>query len=200
MKFIVTSIWLAFAAIAVASPKFAVVRVTDIYRELPSTKALQKEFLGERDGIMKDERALRLREIIGVLKTMQDQLKPLRNDMENPETQKLLRDYGIKQQEAQTLQQEFEDFRAEEDKRINKAMVEAMRKSLDRITEASQQLAKERDLDVVVDTSGDSNTGVPLVLYSGDAPDLTDDVIARLDEKPLDDAASEPEASTETQN
>jgi outer membrane protein len=107
-----------------------------------------------------------------------------------------VREYEIKRQEAQTLQQEFEGFRESEDKRINKEMVAAMRDSLNRITEASQQLAKERNIDALLDTSGDTNTGVPFVLYSGDALDLTDDVIALLDEKPLDEEASEPETET----
>ncbi|MGJ8642449.1 MAG: OmpH family outer membrane protein [Luteolibacter sp.] len=197
MKFIVTSLWLALVAISFAAPtKFAVVRVTDIYRALPSTAALQKKVVGEREAIMGNKRAEQLRAIIGVLQSLQLELNARKNDLENPETKKLVRDYEIKRQEAQTLQQEFEEYRTSEDKRINAEMVSAMRDSLNRIKEASQQLAKEQNLDVVIDTSGDSNTGVPFVLYSGDAPDLTDEVIAFLDEKPLDEEASEPEAET----
>ncbi|MEP2774698.1 MAG: OmpH family outer membrane protein [Luteolibacter sp.] len=196
MKFIVTSLWLALAAIAVAAPSFAVVRVTDIYRELPSTAALQKKIMAEREGIMENKRAEQLRAVIGVLQSMQAQLEAKKNDQDNPETKKLVRDYEIKRQEAQTLQQEFEQFREAEDKRINKEMVAAMRESLNRIAEASRQLAKERNLDAVIDTSGDTNTGLPFVLYSGDAPDITDDVIALLDEKPLDEEASTPDAET----
>lgn len=202
MKFIVTSLWLALAAISFAAPtKFAVVRVTDIYRNLPSTAALQKKVVNEREAIMDNQRAVQLRAIIGVLQSMQTELNARKNDLESPETKKLVRDYEIKRQEAQTLQQEFEEYRKSEDKRINAEMVSAMRDSLNRISEASQQLAEEHNLDVVIDTSGDSNTGVPFVLYSGDAPDLTDDVIALLDEKPLDEEPIEPEAETaETEN
>lgn len=196
MKLIVTSLWLALAAISFAGSNFAVVRVTDIYRGLPSTAALQKKVVAERESILDNERAVQLRAIIGVLQSMQAELSARKDDLENPDTKKLVRDYEIKRQEAQTLQQEFEEFRETEDKRINKEMVAAMRDSLGRITKASQQLAKERNLDVVIDTSGDSNTGVPFVLYSGDAPDLTDDVIALLDEKPLEEKVSEPEGET----
>lgn len=196
MKFIVTSLWLALVAISFAAPKFAVVRVTDIYRDLPSTAALQKKVVAERDAIMDNERAEQLRAIISVLQSMQVQLDAKKEDMESPDAKKLVREYEIKRQEAQTLQQEFEGFRESEDKRINKEMVAAMRDSLNRITEASQQLAKERNIDALLDTSGDTNTGVPFVLYSGDALDLTDDVIALLDEKPLDEEASEPETET----
>lgn len=199
MKLIVTSLWLALAAISLAAPKFAVVRVTDIYRSLPSTEAMRKNVVVERKAIMDNERAVQLRAIIGVMQSMQVELNARKNEPESPETKKLVRDFEIKRQEARTLQQEFEEFRQAEDKRINTEMVTAMRDSLRQITEASQQLAEERNLDVVIDTSGDSNTGVPFVLYSGDALDLTEDVIALLDEKPLDEQASEEDKTAEAE-
>ena len=200
MKLTVISVWLAVATAALAAPKVAIVRVTDIYRNLPSTKAMQEKFVGENDAIVKNERAVQLEKIVEVLQSMKAELVSRRNEAENPEVQKLARDYEIKRQEAQALRQEFEEFNTTEKKRINKELVETMRESLDRITAASRKLAEERNLDMVFDTSGDSNTGVPLMLYSGDAPDLTDDVIALLDEKALDDDASETEASAESEN
>ncbi|MDP4625861.1 MAG: hypothetical protein NWT08_12065 [Akkermansiaceae bacterium] len=85
MKFIVTSLWLALVAISFAAPKFAVVRVTDIYRDLPSTAALQKKVVAERDAIMDNERAEQLRAIISVLQSMQVQLDAKKEDMESPD-------------------------------------------------------------------------------------------------------------------
>lgn len=198
MRSIVTSLWLASAAFLAAAPQFAVVRVTDIYRDLPSTAALQRKVIAEREGIMENKRAEQLRVVIGVLQTMQGELQGLKDDLESPKAQQLVRDYEIKRQEAQTLQEEFENFREAEDKRINKEMVAAMRESLNRIKAASQQLAKERNLDAVIDTSGDSNTGLPITLYSGDALDLTDDVISLLDEKPLEEGPPKTEAGVKT--
>jgi|TARA_B110000037_G_C17117836_1_gene504476 hypothetical protein len=77
----------------------------------------------------------------------------------------------------------------EENKRINKEMVAGMRASLERITAAASQLAKERNIDGELDISGNSNTGIPFVLYSGDASDITEDVVELLGEKPLEDAS-----------
>lgn len=171
---------LAVAATASAAPRFALVRVKDIYAALPSTAVLQIQLKKERDEIMKDQRAEELRKIISELQTLQAQLSDKANPPDEATGKKLARTYEIKRQEAHTLQQEFENFKTEQEKAINKKMVASMRKSLDRITGASAKLAKERGFDTVFDSTGSTNTGVPFVLYSKNAPDLTEDVQALL--------------------
>lgn len=59
-------------------------------------------------------------------------------------------------------------------------MVEAMRTSLAKIREATEKIAHEQGFDGAFDSSGNSNTGVPIVLYVKNAPDITKDVVARL--------------------
>lgn len=171
---------LATAATASAAPRFALVRVKDIYAALPSTAVLQIDLKKERDQIMKDQRAEELRKIIAELQVLQAQLSDKANPPDEATGKKLARTYEIKRQEAHTLQQEFENFKTEQEKNINKKMVANMRKSLDRIVNTSTKLAKERGFHAVFDSSGSTNTGVPFVLYSKEAPDLTEDVQAAL--------------------
>lgn len=168
---------------ATAAPRFAIVRVKDIYTALPSTADLQEEIKHERDEIMKDERADLLRKIISELQTIQAQLSDRNHPLDEVTNRKLARNYEIKRQEAQTLQQEFENFKSGKEKLINRKMVAGMRRSLSRITEASKKLAKEKGYDAVFDGSGHTNTGVPFVLYSKAAPDLTGDVQALLQDR-----------------
>ena len=78
-------------------------------------------------------------------------------------------------------------------------MVETMRSSLDRISGAAQQIAKERNIEGVFDVSGNSNTGLPFVLYIADSEDLTEGVIELLAEKPLDEAEETPETAEEAE-
>ena len=165
---------------AEAAPRFALVRVKDIYTELPATSALQAQIKKERDEIMKDQRAEQLRKIIGELQTLQAQLSDKSNPLDDATNRKLARTYEIKRQEAQTLQQEFESFKAEQEKAINRKMVAGMRTTLNRIVQVSHQIAKERGYDSVFDSSGNTNTGVPFVLFSKNAPDLTPDIQAAL--------------------
>lgn len=171
---------LATVLTAAAAPKFALVRVKDIYTELPSTAALQQEIKKAHDDIMKDERAEQLRKIIGELQTLQAQLSDKNTPLDEATSRKLARTYEIKRQEAQTLQQDFESFKAEQEKAINRKMVAGMRASLNRIVKTSNQIAKARGFDSVFDSSGNTNTGVPFVLFSKAAPDLTADIQSAL--------------------
>lgn len=188
MKFFVTLSWLALSAALSGAPEFAVIRVTDIYRELPSTAATQKEIQARRESINEGPRAEGFRKVLQELQALEAQLKENKDRIDTEDGKKMVRVYEIKRQEAETLRQDFEEFRTEENERINKDMVAAMRASLNRITEATAQLAKERNLDAVLDISGNSNTGIPFILYSGDAPDVSGDVVGLLGEKPLEEA------------
>jgi Skp family chaperone for outer membrane proteins len=182
---------------AAAAPRIALVRVKDIYTALPSTASLQQEINEERGEIMKDERADLLRNIISELQTLQAKLSDRSNPLDEANNRKLARNYEIKRQEAQTLQQEFESFKAEREKLINRKMVAGMRASLSRITAASQKIAKEKGYDAVFDGSGHTNTGVPFVLFNKAAPDLTAEIQAvlkdkELPEKPVEKSPTKP--------
>ena len=168
------------ALAASAAPRLALVRVKDIYSALPSTTALQEQVKKERDAIMKDERAEQLRKIISELQTLQGQLSDKSKPLDEATSKTLARSYEIKRQEALTLQQEFEGFQTDQEKAINKKMVTAMRDSLDRIASISARIAKERGYDTVFDSSGNTNTGVPFILFSKNAPDITADIEAAL--------------------
>ncbi len=172
-----------------APPGFAIVRVTDIYRDLPSTAALQEEVKAERDAIMQNSRAEQLRNTISELQALYERLQDKENPPDEETSRQLARDYEIKRQETRTLQQEFETFRAGETRRINRKMVESMRASLIRIHETASRLAKEEGFDGLFDSSGNTNTGIPVILHSKNTPDLTDKVKAAL-------ADSEPATSS----
>lgn len=177
-----TSFLALFATVltAAGTPKFALVRVTDIYTSLPSTAALQEKLKKEREEIMRDERADQLRKIIAELQGLQGQLSDKSNPPDEQTSRNLMRTYELKRQEAQSLQQEFEIFKGEREKAINRKMVTEMRESLERIVRASSKLAGEKGFDSIFDSSGSTNTGVPFVLYSKEAPDLTKYVQAEL--------------------
>jgi Skp family chaperone for outer membrane proteins len=182
--------FLATALTAAAAPRFAVIRVKDIYTSLPATVAIQQQIKDEQAAIMKDQRAEQLRKIIAELQSLQTQLSDKNSPLDEATNRKLARTYEIKRQEAQTLQQEFENFKAEQEKLINRKMVAGMRASLDRIAAVSQKISKERGYDAVFDSSGSTNTGVPFVLFNKNAPDLTADIQAALkDSEPTAPAA-----------
>lgn len=191
---------LASALVASAAPRVALVRVNDIYRGLPSTATFQQQLKKERDDIMKDQRADHLRKAIGELQALQAQLSDKANPIDDTANRMLSRNYEIKRQEAQTLQQDFESFKADQEKAINRKLVAGMRATLNRIMKVSQEISKKRGFDLVFDSSGNTNTGVPFILYSKNAADLTVDIQSALKEseaptsvvKPADATAPNP--------
>ncbi|MES2475683.1 MAG: OmpH family outer membrane protein [Verrucomicrobiota bacterium] len=188
-------IFLTLAATALtagAAPRLALVRVTEIYAALPSTISLKDRIKSEREQIMRDQRAEKLRKIVSELQTLQGQLSDKAKPLDEVTARSLARAYELKRQEALTLQQDFESYQSEQEKEINRRMVTGMRASLDQIAEVTRTVAKERGFDAVIDSSGNTNTGVPFVLYSKNAPDITADVNAAI----KDLATPAPEATS----
>ncbi|MES2923901.1 MAG: OmpH family outer membrane protein [Verrucomicrobiota bacterium] len=173
---------LALAMTASAAPRIALVRVNDIYNELPSTATFHQQLKKERDDIMKDQRAEQLRKAIGELQALQAQLADKSNPLNETTSRSLSRTFEIKRQEAHSLQQDFESFKAEQEKAINRKLVAGMRFALNRIVKVSQEISAKRGFDSVFDSSGNTNTGLPFVLFSKDSTDLTADVEAALKE------------------
>lgn len=173
---------LVSALTASAAPRFAMVRVKDIYSGLPSTTTFQQQLKKERDDIMKDQRAEQLRKAIGELQALQAQISDKNNPPDETTTRTLSRTFEIKRQETQTLQQDFESFKAEQEKAINRKLVAGMRATLNRIVNMSREISMNRGFDSVFDSSGNTNTGAPFVLFSKNATDLTAEIQAALKE------------------
>lgn len=163
-----------------AAPRFATVRVADIYRNLESTRALNDRLDKERKDIALDERAIHLRKILEELSILYKELQKKREAPVDEVTRKLAQSFEQKRQESQTLQQEFQLFETEKKKDINRRMVVSMRESLGKISSVSERIAKELGYDCAFDVSGSSNTGVPVILYVKDGKDITEDVVAAL--------------------
>jgi Skp family chaperone for outer membrane proteins len=168
------------------APQIALVRVMDIYGNLASTAELRRKYQSERDAIMRDPRAEILRSAIsgleGELEEMRKRLRDKTRPLDEESARKLFRMYEIKRQEAGTLQDDFEKFRSEREKDINRRMIAAMRESLDRIMEAAGRTARVHGCGLVIDSTGNTNTGVPFILYQKNAKDLTDAVKTALGE------------------
>jgi Skp family chaperone for outer membrane proteins len=165
---------------ASASPKFATVRVGEIYRNLVSTKTMNEELEQERQTILKDERAVHLRKVLDEMKQLYEELQKKRGVPADDASRKLAQAFEQKRQESQTLQQEFQLFETEKKKEINRKMVTAMRSSLEKISAAAKRVSGEKGYDGAFDISGNSNTGVPVILYVKGSEDITEQVVAAL--------------------
>lgn len=173
-----------------AAPRVALVKIKEIYSELPSTKELAKQVKEERAELTKDNRAVDLRRSLTELQELHASLSAKNSQTDDEMLKKLARSYELKMQETRALQQEYENFRAEEEKRIARKEVAAMRVTLNRIMETARRISKERGYDLVFEDSGSTNTGFPFILYAKSPTDLTADVQAALQD--ADRTANQP--------
>lgn len=186
----------ALFGVAEAAPRIALVRVKEIYTEMPSTLALAEQIKADREQIGKNQRAIEHRRIIEELQNIQTRLSDKKNPLAEEAGKKLARTYEIKLQEAKTFQQEYENFRSEQEKIISRKEVAAMRATLNQIMEVTQRISKERGFELVMDSTGGTNTGLPFVLYQKNSEDLTNDVKAAI--KDIKPAAAKPVAEPKT--
>lgn len=188
---VIALMFVAAAVGASAEQLVAVVRVRDIYAALPATEDLQKQVKLERDAILRDPRAEALRRIIAELQSIQARLSDKKNPLDDASAVKMARQYELTRQEAQTLQRDYETFRAEREKEINRRMIAGMRASLSLIHETARKVGAEKGYDLVIDNTGNTNTGVTFLLYQKNTPDLSDAVVAVVEQKP-DNASASP--------
>lgn len=161
-------------------PRVAVVRVADVFKQLESTAQANEALKVKRDEILKDKRLAAYRELESDLEVRKKQITEGRNKIDAATIAKLEREYAIKHQEAKSLLEDFESYRTERNREINAEMVAGMRQRLAEIHAAAEKIATEEGFDWVLDSSGNTNTGVPLLLYAKAPNDLTDRVLAAI--------------------
>jgi outer membrane protein len=170
-------------AAAAASPRVATVRVDDILRKLDSTAKANEDYKAKRDAISRDSRKAALDEIMADLELRRSKLAE-NTGMHQDTRKQLLREFMVKQQEARSLQEDFQNFSNEKQQVLNAELVADIRKRLTLIHGTAEKIAKEEGYDWVFDSSGISNTGVPLMLYAKNPNDLTERVLAALQPPP----------------
>lgn len=172
--------WLAFSGLALAAPRVALVDVHEIYRKLPSSAELARKVEDERKEIARDPRTDAYRKAYQALAALEAKRKQLGDDPQA--RQRLEEEIAVQRHETLALNREYQEFRQQTLDGIHRRMIATMEASLDRIRKSAAELGAEKGYDWVIDASGKTNTGLPFVLYSKDADDLTREVTAALDE------------------
>ena len=177
-------------SVAMAAPKIAVVRVGDVYRELDRTQEMNAAITAKRQAILKNERLEAYRSAFKELEQLQAGLIKVA-DHDQSTRERLMQNFNLKRQEALTLKREYEGYKVEETKRINKEMVTRMEAILADIRVQATELGKKGGYDWVMDISGKTNTGLPFVLYSKPSHDITLDLVTAMGETIADTGQSD---------
>ena len=169
----------ATAAVAQA-PRVAVIRVSEVFNKLETTVRATAETNAKKAEIERDSRMVTYKELYADLTLRRKALEENPPKIDAETRKRLAREYAIKLQEAKSLLEDFESFRAERVREIDTEAVAGMKQRLAVIQSTAEQFAKEEGYDWVLDASGNTNTGVPLLLYAKKSNDLTARVLAAL--------------------
>lgn len=176
-----------------APPRVATLRVSEVLGKLDGTVKANEDYKVNVQAIEKDKRKVALDQMNADLELRRSKLGGTGSDIDVETRKKLVREYMLKHQEMRSLDEEFQNFSNDRRQALNTEMVAGIRQRLNLIHSTAEKIAKEEGFDMVFDSSGISNTGVPLMLYAKTPNDLTERVLAALAApKPVEPAPPAP--------
>lgn len=171
---------LAFAASCLsAQTRIASVDSGRAFVAYHKTDTAMQEIARKRVEINEDPRLDQLRDLATATKEAEAAALKLRGGDEK-DLLDARRRFELKREELRASARAIKEDREAATRELDRRFVEASRKLLTEVRKATEELGSERGFDLVIDSSGNTNTGLPLLLYAKDLPDLTEAVIARL--------------------
>jgi outer membrane protein len=124
-----------------------------------------------------------------------NEVKKMNEDIDNPALGKEAKEQKSKARdekvgELKTMEREINEFRTTREKQLQEQSVRMRGGIVDEINKVVEARVKSENFDVVLDKSGPSLNGVPVVLYARDAFEFTEEVIKALNKNKEKDAAS----------
>jgi len=168
------------ASLANAQVKFGTVDMNKVFSEYYKTKDAQTKY-AEAEKVANDD----LNSRVEVLKKSMQEISQINAELEKPELGKEAHDAKLKDQQAKvaaarTLDREIADFRTAKQKSLQDQFLRMRKDIVEDIMKSVNELVKAKAYDIVFDKSGLSAGAVPVVLYSRDDLDFSQDVITAL--------------------
>ena len=166
--------------LANAQVKFGTVDMNRVFSEYYKTKDAQAKYADAEAAANKD-----LNERVDVLKKSMQDISQINADLEKPELTKEAKDAKLKDREnkvaaARSLDREITEYRSAKQKTLQDQFLRMRKDIVDDIMKTVNDLVKAKAYDIVFDKSGLSAGAVPVVLYSRDDLDFSQDVITAL--------------------
>jgi outer membrane protein len=177
---LVFAIALPVAAFAQGTLKVGTVDMARAFKEYVKTKDAEARINEAKDAAKKE-----LDERMDTYKKALDEINKLNQQLEAPalaadaKTQKA-KERDDKIANIKNLEREITQFRQTREKQLQDQMIRMREGIVKDITDVVMEKVKSNSMDLVFDKSGLSANLVPIVMYSRDSADFTNDVIAVL--------------------
>jgi outer membrane protein len=181
-------IFSCFASILVLSPlaasaqnlKIGTVDMKRVFESYYKTKDAEAKINEKRNSAKKE-----LEDRMDVEKKALEEIKKLDEDIQKPELSKPAKEekMRLRQEKAvdlQNMDREIREFQTTQEKQLNELSVRMRGGIVEEINKVVEARVKAENFDLVLDKSGQSLNGVPLVLYSRDNWDFTTEVVTAL--------------------
>ena len=168
------------AGFANAQVKFGTVDMNRVFSEYYKTKDAQTKYADAEKAANDD-----LNGRVETLKASMKDISQLNTDIQKPDLAKddadaKKKDLQTKVAAARALDKEIADYRSSKQKALQDQFLRMRKDIVDDIMKTVNDLVKAKGYDIVFDKSGLSAGAVPVVLYSRDDLDFSQDVITAL--------------------
>jgi serine/threonine protein kinase len=162
---------------SVQTMRIGVVDMNRAFKAWPETKPAEDKVNDAKSAAKKeyDDRA-------DAYKNALDEVNRLNKELDSPSLgasrkAEKARERDDKIAKIKTMEREINDFRTAREKQLQEQALKMREAIVAKITAAVRARAGDQRLNLIFDSSGNSLNGVPLVLFSKDLPDLTDDLL-----------------------
>src|SRR6266513_83897 len=171
---------LPLAAFAQGTLKIGTVNMDRAFKEYSKTKEAEKKINDAKDAAKKefDDRTDAYKKALEEVNNLNKQLES--QALSADKKTQLAKDRDDKINHIKNMEREINEFRQTRENQLREQALRMREGIVKEITEIVNDKVKTLNLDLVFDKSGMSLNGVPLVMYSRDNYDFTNDVIAAL--------------------
>ncbi len=174
--------------------KIGTIDMKRVFQEYYKTKDAEKKVNEDKSKAKKelDERSAKYKDLVTQFTNAQTILKDkLVNEALKEETQKKAQEIAS---EAKALEREIEEYKRRRETQLQEQVMRMRKGLLEDIRQRVEEKAKRDNYDLMFDKSGASSSGVPFLLHSKDAKDISNDVLAELNKNaPPESATPAPE-------
>src|SRR6266480_1275117 len=168
---------LPIAALAQGTPKIGTVDMQKAFKEYNKTKEAEAKINDAKNAAKKeyDDRAEAYKKALDEINNLNKQLESPALSADKKTATAKERDDKIAN--IKNMEREISDFRQTRERQLQEQLMRMREGIVKEITDVVMEKVKANNLDLVFDKSGMSINGVPVVMYSHDNVDFTNDVI-----------------------
>jgi len=168
------------AAFAQGTMKIGTVDMQRAFKDYNKTKEAEAKINDAKNSAKKeyDDRAEAYKKALDEINNLNKQLES--SALSADKKTQIAKDRDDKIANIKNMEREISDFRQTRERQLQEQLMRVREGIVKEITDVVMEKVKTNNLDLVFDKSGMSINGVPVLLYSHDNIDFTNDIIAVL--------------------